>query len=185
MKIVQTCAALTFLISMPAMAATDGTQGSTSSGTLEVAMNLQPEPASEILITGLEDISFGTAVFGDNPADQTISDICVQASTATTYSINIASFNNGVPGTGSMIGTSVNGDNFAADYNWTYTDTAGTDVTGQNATGLQASSLSSECAPSDRSSLALSVVSIARSETAVWESEVTITDQLTLTVSPD
>lgn len=44
----------------PAFAATDGTVGPTSTGTMQVSISLEQPPASDVQIFGLDDIAFGS-----------------------------------------------------------------------------------------------------------------------------
>ena len=71
------------------LAATDGTLGATSSGTVGVSMTgIASTTGSQISITGLQDVDFGNAVVGTVPSPKTINNICVFLTSAATYSIS-------------------------------------------------------------------------------------------------
>lgn len=61
MKLITTALALTGLAAgPPAFAATDGTVGPTSTGTMQVSITLEAAPVPDVQIFGLEDIAFGS-----------------------------------------------------------------------------------------------------------------------------
>ncbi len=73
-----------------ATAATQGTQGPTSSGTSDVSVTKE----NTALITGIDDIAFGTLGFLTAPEVLT-SSMCVYAANAGAYNITVSSLNGG------------------------------------------------------------------------------------------
>lgn len=55
-----TLAALALGAAMPAMAATDGSPGATSTGSFDMAITINPPAASTVHIIGLDDVDFGS-----------------------------------------------------------------------------------------------------------------------------
>ena len=172
------------LTATPAMAATDGSFGATSTGTIDVSVTGVEPPAPEVRVSGLSDLDFGQitrnagghfTITGDTVS---INTICVELNNASTYSIHIESANSGGQQIGRLFGANTGGSN-QLQYGWTYTDSAGTAVTSNDGTGLVPGS-GLGCEFGGAASLTLSGGSLANSGPAQ-----AFTDTLTLTLAPE
>ena len=180
MKTFHILAACSLLISTPAFAEVDGILGITSTGTVDVSFTVAPAPDPEIQITGLDDIDFGSFIDGETlPGTQIISDICVQGSNALTYSIQLSSANDEGNSSGGRL-VSDSGSEAVATYSAVYRDFEG--VSAESGLAL-ASGLGESCASDELSTLELTLDDCTGVESL--SEEETLTDTLTLTVSPE
>ena len=175
MKIIILAALLPALTASAMFAqADDGTLGATSSASADVTIDITDNsPVSQVNLTGLEDISFS------RPADpaitivrESISNICVFASLATTYSMEIVSVNSNINERGRFEGSNVT-------YAWRYNDGHGHGFSGARiGTGLTASS-TADCASG------LAGLELTMNTVDINNSSGTLTDVLELTVTPE
>ena len=161
-------------------AATNGTLGATSTGSVEVSLTATSvSSAGNAKITGLQDFAFATVTTNNAPTPITVNNICVFLSTASTYAIDIASSQSSTAGQGNLraFGTDEFGaaTAFVLGYTWLYT-AGGVSVTSANGTGLTGSSTAG-CASGTTASLTLTP--------ATPSNDGDYTDTLTLTVSPE
>ena len=160
-------------VSATSFAATDGSLGVLSTGSVEVSLTGVFVNNGDAQITGLQDFAFGNVNTGDT-ASLTKNNICVYLSSASTYAIEIVSTNSTRPGQGQLqyrVGPS------GADLDYTWAYSAGSvRVTGADGTGLSGSSTVG-CSGGTTASLTLS--------TATLQSSGLYSDTLTLTVSPE
>ena len=135
-------------------AATDGTLGSTSTASMSISLTSIDNPASEIQITGLQDIDFGDVEYSVTPSPITVGSICVYLSTASTYSISLDG-NGNSPSVGSLHTDLSGGTRLFRYYSFEYTDPDGNIVnTSDTMSGLRGSA-SPECSLSETASLTI------------------------------
>ena len=79
-----------------AQAATDGTLGATSTGSVGVQLKVLADPVSNISISGLSDIIYPDRTLDILGGSASSTDLCVYADQASTFSIEITSANNPV-----------------------------------------------------------------------------------------
>ncbi len=157
-----------------ALAATDGTLGATSSGTLSLQAEVIEivQPQSEVQISGLQDIDFGNILEGATGSAQTINSICIYLSTASTFSLTITSTNTFSLNNGAGLGFS---------YSASFTDPDGNSAS----TGLSGSS-SPTCSNADMASLTVTPTGVAPAFDGTPISTANgYTDQITMTVTPE
>lgn len=163
-----------------AFAATDGTEGLTSTGTSDVSVTKE----NTALISGIDDIAFGTLGLLPTPAVET-SAMCVYAANAGAYGITITSGS----GNGAFAMNEPGGGTLAYSVRWA--DASGTLTAvadGTPTTTLLGSSTELDCASDTANGVANSnailEVTIAEAEYNAAPSGV-YTDTLTLLITPE
>lgn len=78
-------------ILLPASAATNGTLGSTSTGSVEISANIQDTAPTEIQITGMEDIDFGILSTGSGSLEvqSNLTGACIYMPSGGTYDLTV------------------------------------------------------------------------------------------------
>ena len=172
-----------------AYAATNGSLGSTSTGSLGVRVFVEPPVEPEIQITGLEDINFDDIISGgsgSNSRSEAINNICVFGGSSSTYTLEINSANNqNTNGVGFLF----SGDEFnqqSLEYTWRFDDGSGNFLENGNSSNtlIPNAGGSTSCAQTnERSSLTLSVPNTngVFADTDAFQ----LADVLTLTVVPN
>lgn len=161
-----------------AMAATDGTLGATSTGTI----NINASVANRVRITGLTDVSFLNQDAGT--AASNAQDICVWSNTAT-KGYSISATGNGTAGAFTLATTG----GLSVDYSVQWEDisgvSTGTSLTaGAAAAGYTSSATHQSCSVGPISSASL-IVGLDTTALSSMQAGVTYTGVLTLLVSPE
>ncbi len=161
-----------------AMAATDGTLGATSTGTI----NINASVANRVRITGLTDVSFLNQDAGT--AASNAQDICIWSNTAT-KGYSISATGNGTAGAFTLASTG----GLSVDYSVQWEDisgaSTGTSLTaGAASTGYTSSATHQSCnvGPSNSASL---IVGLDTTALSSMQAGATYTGVLTLLVSPE
>ena len=161
-----------------AHAATDGTQGATSTGTLDVSLLIRNTDAHDVQISGLQDLSLSPIDEGDFEflATEVPEIICLFAGNGNPVNVEISS-DNEFDGKAHM----VNGALSIA-----YAPSLLNPATRESATltgGLLPTSTSSDCID-DRTGRTSLVIEYTTPEALVIDSDALFTDTLTITISP-
>lgn len=166
-----------------AVAATDGVLGATSTGSVQLSLSTVDAATSGIIITGLEDITWTDIVLGER-AEQTVTEnICVYSDVADTYTIDISSQNlitYGASGDESGVLIADGDQNERLEYTWRFSDTSGNHVTSDVPNSVLISSGVENC--DGVSNATFRIRSMLVPDT--YRSNVTFTDTITLTVTP-
>ena len=185
MKKLYLTALLGTAIAMPymAQAAIDGTLGATSSGSIGIDMTVTPEPASEIQITGLNDMSFGNLAYDSQFGVPTkrirLDNICVYANQALGYSLEFTSANNPISDGHGILKSSEGAD---LGYNLSFNDGHGHLNGGNISSGFVPNS-DVDCSVDGADAYIL--LTIRPDQFLTVNEDIVYTDTITLTVSPE
>jgi spore coat protein U-like protein len=166
------------ILATQAHAATDGTLGLSSTGSLNISLTAQSAPQAQIRISGLTDVNFGSVQIGQTPAPITQSNICVHMTLPGTYSIVLDGGGSTVAGPDGFLLGSLS----ALGYDWIFTDRNGLAVTGATGAGLSPSA-SAACGAGQYASLQIAPREVT--ETGGPGGIGAYTGSLTLIVSPE
>lgn len=165
------------ILATQAHAATDGTLGLSSTGSLNISLTAQPAPLAQIRISGLTDVNFGSVQTGQTPAPITQSNICVYMTLPGTYSITLDGGGASAGGDGLLVsGAAVLG------YDWIFSDRNGLAVTGEAGSGLSPSA-SVTCGAGQNASLQIAPRTVT--DTPLLPGGGTYIGTLTMIVIPD
>jgi hypothetical protein len=159
--------------------AVDGALGATSTGSFDITLNSIVPPASEIQISGLQDISFDNVAANETPSPVTLGTICVYLSTASTYAIEIDAQASVFPSSSGNLGTSVASGTHFRHYNYEYTDPVGLSVTSNQPTSGLVGSSNPVCSLGDMAQLTISPQAHAFASPNPW------TGTFSITVTPE
>jgi hypothetical protein len=169
-------ATMTVLVT-PASAATDGTVGATSTGTVGISASVP----SRVRITGLADVAFTN--HDPVAAASSAQDVCVWSNTAT-KGYSIVATGSGASNAFTLTNGSATVP-YSVQWSGTAGNTSGTALsTGTAATGLVSTATNHQCAsgPSNTASL---IVGISTADLGTMQAATSYTGTLTLLVAPE
>lgn len=163
-------------LAAPAQAQTDGSFGSTSTGSLSVSASVP----SKVRISGLENVTFASVDPSTNASSA--QNVCVFSNTAS-GGYNITATGDGTAGAFTLANGALSPVSYSVAFADTADQTSGSALTsGSSLTGLTSSAANQNCTGGETASL---IVGIASSELQKMQAGLSYAGTLTLVVAPE